>query len=210
MEKVILFPLRPDVKKLNQERVSSFWFDEARNQMYYMNFDDYAVFRSDADGSRFAMAAQLLPLARPVRHWAVSHDTKRVVYYNAREIAVAGIRPEEAPDEGARNFIISYFGDAIRTVFWYSDNYHLIILGEKQIAIIETRLNPEAVVLVSLNRRNAEAWYDARSDILYFSDAQKAQDGTAYDNVYRLELKTKLFPFKDFLRLRSYDREQKD
>jgi len=210
LEKIIMFPLRPDVKKLNQESVSSFWIDASRNLVYYVHFDDQVVFRSEPDGSRFSMIARLLPLKSPAKKWAVSHDGKKLVYYNAREIAIVSLLPEENPDAGPRDFVIVYAGDAIREAVWYSDNYHLIVIGEKQIAIIETRPQAEAVVLASLSSRNAAVSYDPRSEILYFSDKEKAEDGMVYDNVYRLELKTKLYPFKDFLRLKYYDREQKD
>ncbi|MCX5711685.1 MAG: PEGA domain-containing protein [Candidatus Omnitrophica bacterium] len=37
-EKIILFPLRPQVTQLNQDRVTSFWIDEPSGLIYYVYF----------------------------------------------------------------------------------------------------------------------------------------------------------------------------
>jgi hypothetical protein len=76
--------------------------------------------------------------------------------------------------------------------------------------MLEARPNAQPLSLVNLNKRNSAVFYEGRNDILYFSDSQKAEDGKYYDNIYKLELKTKLFPFQGFIGLKPNEREQEN
>ena len=37
------------------------------------------------------------------------------------------------------------------------------------------------------------AFYDTKEDVLYFSDTQRSPDGSAYNNLYKLELSANLY-----------------
>jgi hypothetical protein len=40
-------------------------------------------------------------------------------------------------------------------------------------------------------------------DALYFTDYQKSEDGIMYNNLYKLELKSKPFPFQDLMKINA-------
>ena len=210
MEKVILFPLRPDVKQLNKDRISSFWIADPHDQIYYINLEESAVYKSDIDGEHFKLAANFIPLHLPAKKWIFSPDRQKLLYYNAHQIGLVSLEPEAAPLTQSSQFVIDYLEDNILHVFWDADNYHLIAAGEKKIAILEAKQDAVPFTLVNLNKRDSQVVFDPREETLYFSDSQRAEDGKLYDNVYKLELRAKLYPFMDFMRLKSNDREQKN
>jgi hypothetical protein len=210
MEKVILFPLRPDVKQLNKEGISSFWIADPRDQIYYINIEASAVYKSDLDGEHFKLAANFIPLRPPAKKWIFSPDRQKLLYFNGHQIGLVSLDPQGAPLTQPSQFVINYPEDNILHIFWHADNYHLIAAGEKRITILEARPDAVPFTLVNLNKRDSQVIFDPRDETLYFSDSQRAEDGKLYDNVYKLELKTKLYPFMDFMRLKANDREQKN
>lgn len=210
MEKVILFPLRPDVQQLNKERISSFWVDEARGLVYYINLEDSAVYRSDQEGEHFKLLANFIALRPSPKKWLFSPDRQKLLYFNNREIGLINLQPEGEPLPQEVQFVIEYSTDNIQDIFWHADSYHLIVAGDKRIAILEAKPEAQPFVLVNLNKRNSSVFFDPRNEIVYFSDSQRAQDNKFYDNIYKLELKTKLYPFRDLIRLKPNDREQKN
>ncbi len=210
MEKIILFPLRPDVQQLNKERISSFWVDAPRNLVYYINLEDSAVYRSDLDGEHFKLVANFIALRPALKKWLFSPNRQKLLYFNSHQIGLINLQPEGEALPQEAQFVINYPADSIQDIFWHGDNFHLIVAGEKKICIVEAKPQAEPFVLANLNKRNSSVFYDPQEDRLYFSDSQRAEDGKFYDNIYRLELKTKLYPFRDLIRLKSNDREQKD
>ena len=44
--------------------------------------------------------------------------------------------------------------------------------------------------------------------VLYFLDSQRAADGNYYDNVYKLELNAKSFPFQKLIRTEENERPE--
>jgi hypothetical protein len=210
MEKVMLFSLRPELQQLNKERVSAFWVDDPRNLVYYINFEDNAVYRSDLEGEHFKLVVNFIPLRPALKKWLFSPDRQKLLYFNNHQIGLIDLQPEGQVLPQALQFVIDYPNDNIQDIFWHSDNYHLIIAGEKRICIMEAKPQAEPFALANLNKRNASVFFDPRNEIIYFSDSQRAVDGKFYDNIYKLELKTKLYPFRDFIRLKPNDREQKD
>ena len=78
-------------------------------------------------------------------------------------------------------------------VFWHSDSYHLVVLTDKYIQVIESRQGALPVNLVELNRGGSTAFYDSKEDTLYFSDSQRSPDGSFYNNLYKLELSANLY-----------------
>jgi hypothetical protein len=210
MEKVILFPLRPDIQQLNKERISSFWVDEPRNLIYYINVEDSAVYKSDLEGEHFKLVANFIALKPALKKWLFSPDRQKLLYFNNHQIGLIDLQPEGVSLPRETQFVIDYPDDNIQDIFWHADNYHLIIAGEKRICILEAKSEAAPFVLVNLNKRNASVFFDSREEVIYFSDSQRAQDGKFYDNIYKLELKAKLFPFMDLMRLKPNDREQKN
>ncbi len=210
MEKVLLFPLRVDVQKLNKEKISSFWMDESRNLVFYVSQDENALYRSDPNGEHFKLVVDFVPLKTAPKKWLFSPDREKLLYFNSRQIGVIDLQPQDETLPKDSQIVIDYPQDNIQDIFWYEDNYHLIIAGEKKIAIIEAKSDGQPFTLVNLNKRNSSVFYDPHEEAVYFSDSQKALDGKIYDNIYKLELKTKLVPFMDLMRLKPNEREQKD
>ena len=209
MEKVILFPLRADIQKLNKEKISSFWIDEARNLIFYVNPDENAVYKSDLNGERFKLVVNFTPLHPLAKKWVFSPDRQKLLYFNSRQIGLINLQPQD-DSVSQDSQVIDYQADNIQDIFWHEDNYHLIIAGEKKIAIIEAKADAQPFTLVNLNKRNSSVYFDPGEEIIYFSDSQKALDNKFYDNIYKLELKTKLSPFMDLMRLKPNEREQKN
>jgi len=48
------------------------------------------------------------------------------------------------------------------------------------------------VRLVKLNKEDPVGYYDRNSNILYFNDSIRSQDGSVFNNLYRLDLNTNL------------------
>lgn len=201
LEKVILFPVRPDVKKLNKEVITNFWVDETKAALYYINEEDNSLYKSDLDGDRLERIAGLMKLSAPAKKWKVSPDREKVCYYNSRQIGITSFDPlKEQPYETQAGFIVEHPHEVINEVFWHSDGFHLVVVGNKTIEVLEARLDSRPLALVSLNKKNTSSFYDLHTDTLYFADTQKADDGRYYDNVYKLELNNKLYPFYELMK----------
>ncbi len=193
LEKIILFPLRPNIKQLNAERLFFFWVDEERAAIYYVNSEDNGIYKSDLEGQGSEKIADFLPLQTPAIKWKLSPDREKLLYFNARQIGIVYLKPQDKPFL-APPFVLNYPEDKIIDVFWHSDSYHLILVGRRGIEALEAEPNAVPVALVNLSKRNTSCFYDAHSDSLYFLDYQKAADGNFYDNLYKLELNKRTFP----------------
>jgi hypothetical protein len=207
LEKIILFPLRPDIQQINTERISFFWCDETKTSLYYVNRDENAVYRSDMDGKRFEQVCSFSPINPQPRKWEVSPDKNRLFYFNARQVGIVALpqgRKRKIPESA---IILNFPSDVINDVFWYADSYHIILICSKRILICEARVDATPVTLVNLAKRNASGFYEAHSDSLYFMDAQEAPDGNIYDNLYRLEMRNRVYPFSlpDFITLKGLE-----
>lgn len=201
VEKVILFPLRPYIKKLNKEIISTFWVDEAKGIMYYVNEDEHSVYKSDLDGDRFEKLTDFLPIAPLPKKWRLSPDREKLVYFNTHQIGILNIAQEKELFLGGDALIIDYPSGNITDVFWHSDSFHLVVVSGTKIEIVEAKKDSTPVTLAALNKRNSSAAYDVRTDTLYFMDYQKAADGKNYENLYKLELNAKLYPLKELMKL---------
>jgi hypothetical protein len=210
LEKVILFPLRPDIKQLNKEKVNAFWFDELRGAIYYVDLEANALYRSDLEGNHFSLVCSFIGMRPAPKGWEFSAGRERLLYYNSHQIGIIQLVPEAETPAGESMFVLNYPQDSINRVFWHQDGYHLIVAGARRIAMMEAQPGSQTFTLASLNKRNSVVSYDARNDALYFMDAQKAEDGTTYENTYKLELKSRLFPFQELeglIRRKNNDRE---
>ena len=202
LEKVILFPLRSNIKQLNRDRLSSFWVDEDRETIYYINPEDNSIYKSDLEGRDSEKIVDFLPLQPPVIKWKLSPDREKLLYFNAYQIGIVYLEPQNKISQG-QPFVLNYSDDKIIDVFWHSDNYHLVLVSRKSIEALEAQPQTEPVLLVNLNKKNTSCFYDTRTDTLYFLDSQRAADGNFYDNLYKLELNAKTFPLQDLIKLKS-------
>ncbi len=210
LEKVILFPLRPDIQKLNKEKISAFWIDEIKAAVYYIDKESKTIYTSDLEGDHFKEAASFPPLIPPPKRWELSPDRDKLLFFNAHEIGLVYLGAEEHPAVRERMFTVQFPYDTINEVFWYSDSYHLVMLTDKKVMITEARQDAIPVSLIPLNKKNATGSYDVRTDTLFFIDAQEAVDGKMYDNLYKIELHNRLYPFSDFIRLKPNERREKN
>ena len=203
LEKIVLFLLRPHIKQLNKERLSSFWIDEEDKAIYYVNQDDNIIYISNLEGENYKRIAPFIPITPPPLKFKLSPDKQKLLYFNKRQVAVAYLinRREASPKD--EPFILNYPAEGIVDVFWHSDSYHLILADERRIQAREVRPDSPAVELVVLSRKNSAIFYDLDTDTLYFTDYQKADDGNLYNNLYKLELNTKNFPFQGLIKIKA-------
>ncbi len=203
LDKIILFPLRQDVKQLNKEKLGTFFVDENRDIIYYVNEEENIIYKSDLNGERFEAVSNFIPILPLPKKWKISHDKEKLLYFNNHQIGIMSLAPEDASGYSFVDFVISYTDGVLRDIFWYSDNYHLILVTNKKIEITEATPESVPVTLINLSKRNTPAYYDLRSDALYFMDYQKAADGNLYDNLYKVELGKKLPYLKDFMKIKT-------
>jgi len=206
-EKIILFPERPFITKLNQGMIHTLWMDEAKGTIYYVNEEDNSLYKSDYDGMHFKKIANFSPIQPRPRKWKLSPDREKVLYFNAHKIGIIYLKADDSLSFPETVFILEYPSENIHEVFWHSDNYHLIVVTDKKICTLEANPHFRTLTLVTLNRPSPYCYYDVRTDTIYFMDSQKADNGKIYDNFYKLELNAKFYPIQEFMRLRpSFER----
>lgn len=199
LDKIILFPQRPDIKQLNKEAVSSFRIDKDAGLIYYLGQSDSLLYVSDIEGGDFKRLGALPRMRTPAKDWKISSDRTKALCFNIYEIAIVFLDGQEERGIRQPSFVLDYSGRRIMDAFWHADNYHLIVVTDRSIEAHEARLDSLPVVLVNLNKRNAPAFYDPDSNTLYFADLERAPDGGIYDNVYKLDLGTKFGLLQDLL-----------
>jgi len=193
LEKIILFPLRPDVKQLNRYNFSSFWVDEAKEDIYYIGFEENSIYSSDLHGQHYRRLANFTGLTTKPLGWKVSPDRNKFLYFNTNQIGFSYFVLSADMDKRRPSFIINYPLGKIIDVFWHSDSYHIIIVGENDIEAMEARPHSRPVFLTNRNKKSGAVSYDISTDTLYFIDSQEASDGNTYDNLYKLELNSRNF-----------------
>jgi len=203
LEKIILFPLRSNVKKLNRERLSAFWVDQDREIIYYVNQEENSVYRSDLNGEHYEKLADITAIFPPPIKWVVSPDEKKLLYFNEHQIGLANIRPHKEQSLSPPSFILNYSPGKIAQIFWHSDSYHLVLISDQDIAVLEAKPDTLPTVLVTLSKKDNALFYDARRGALYFLDYQTAADGKMYNNLYKLELNAENYPLHEFIKLKS-------
>lgn len=190
LDKIILFPLRPNLQQLNRERFSTFRIDTERKEIYYLDQVNKTVYRSNFDAGNFEDIVSLPQNFTPINGWEVSADRRKLFIFNEHQISVVCF--DNQGDYGYPDFpvYLDYPQEKVINVFWYSDNYHLIVLTDKHIQVTESRAQAKSINLVELNKEGVDAFYDAKEDVLYFSDSQRSSNGSFYNNLYRLDLST--------------------
>ena len=193
VDKVILFPVRPNLQQLNQEKFSSFRIDPEKRVVYYLDQEKKVVYRSNLDANNFEDIASLPEKFTQVNGWEVSPDKRKLFIFNHHQISVIFFDNQIDYEYSASVVSLDYPQAKIINVFWHSDSYHLVILTDKHVQVIESRPGAVPINLVELNREGSAAFYDAKEDTLYFSDSQRSPDGNFYNNLYKLELSANLY-----------------
>lgn len=202
LDRVILFAVQPDIRKLNKEKVSSFFLDETRKLVYYVDLESRLVYRSDPEGDHFREVAGFPPMLPAPEEWRLSPDRTRLFYHNRRELAGIDLLPEAERVSRQQMAAVSFGRERIVDAFWYSDSYHVLVITDKRILITELAPRAVPVELVRLQTTRPGYAYDRQSDILYFVDDQEGPDGKRYDNVFKLELRRE-FPLDELIGLKA-------
>jgi hypothetical protein len=202
LEKIILFPIRPNIKQLNIERISSFWMDEEKERIYYIDQEDNIIYKSDLEGESFKEIGGV-PEMKPIpKKWKASPDKEKLLGFNLHQIAIIYLNTPDDSSAAGSPFVLDYSKHKIVDVFWHSDSYHLILITDTNIGVLEASPQTIAVNLVNLNKKNVSCFYDNSKDTLYFMDSGEGSDGKLYDNVYKLELSAKAYPFQELIKTR--------
>lgn len=208
IEKVILFPKRSNIKQLNNENASSFYVDLDRKTIYYFNRRDNAVYESDLDGDRFVRLNFLPEAFRGMpRGLKFSLDKEKMMVFNRHQVCILYLSPKGRLLHGHPPLVLSYHDRNIIQAFWHSDNYHLVLVTDKNISVLETNNNTNEVSLVNLNSAPSGLYYDTDRDSLYFSDYQMGTDGMVYENVYKLEFTEKVSMINNVVKIRQNEKE---
>ncbi len=208
LEKIILFPVRQNVQRLNREAAEFFWIDEQRGAVYYINGS--SVYKADYDCVHAEESVPFVPLSPVQKRWELSYDREKLLYFNSRQIGIVLLHPYPGQPREEVQFVLDFPSESIHEVFWHSDNYHIVVVCNRKIVITEARKGALPLNLVSLNARGSRVFYDGKNDTLFFSDLEEASDGNAYTNLYKLELNQKLYPFQfqEFIRLKAREQLQ--
>lgn len=188
LDNVILFPLRPNLQQLNRERFSSFRIDTEKKVIYYLDQENRVLYRSDLDAGNFEDIASLPEKFTQIAGWQVSEDKRKMFVFNRYQISVVFFDNPDDYEHPDSPVFLDYPRERIINVFWHSDSYHLIVLTDRHVQVIESRPRALPVDLVELNKAGASAFYDSKENALYFSDSQRSPDGSFYNNLYKLDL----------------------
>jgi len=199
LDKIILFPLRPNIKQISQDNISSFWVDSDKGRIYYVDDEDGIIYRSDLEGEHFQGLGSLPGIGSAPKKWKISPDKEKLLCFNLHQIAVVYLERQNRPGREENPVVLDYPNHRLVDVFWHSDNYHLILVSDKTIEVLEISPKNTAVTLVNLNKKNISPLYDDSADTLYFIDSEKASDGKFYDNVYKINLNMKSYPFRELM-----------
>jgi hypothetical protein len=203
LDKIILFPLRSNVMQLNKEPLLTFWVDEENKTVYYINQDGDSVCSSDIEGGHYDKLASLAPIVPAALRFKLSPDKTKLIHFNKHQLGIVVFPVKRDQQISSTSFILNYPDSVITDVFWHSDSFHLILVAEKKIEVLEARPGSPFLGLVNLNHKTHSISYDLSTDALYFTDYQKADDGNFYNNLYKLELNTRAFQFQDLMKLKS-------
>lgn len=199
VDKVILFPVRPNLQQLNQEKFSTFRIDTEKKVVYYLDQEKKVLYRSNLEAHNFEDIASLPDKFTQINGWEVSADQKKIFIFNHHQVSVIFFDTRIDFEYAGSVVFLDYPQEKIVDVFWHSDSYHLVVLTDKHVQVIESRSGAMPINLVELNKGGAAAFYDIKEDALYFSDSQRSPDGSFYNNLYKLELSANLYVFEKLI-----------
>ncbi len=207
-EKIILFPNRPNIKQLNQDKISFFWVDKEGGRIYFFNQDENILYKSNLEGEKFeeigSIPQEFSSLPKELK---ISPDRQRMLIFNAHQICALTLKSQGDLSYIKAPVILNFSNKQINNVFWHSDSYHLILITDRDVEVLETEENSNPVILVSLKNKNTDIFYDMDKDALYFMDSQRGADGILYNNTYKLELNNKENLLDDLIKLRQNEKE---
>ncbi|MDD4899828.1 MAG: PEGA domain-containing protein [Candidatus Omnitrophica bacterium] len=190
LEKIILFPVRPNIRQLNKEKFSAFWLDEEKAEIYYAG-EDNAIYRSDFEGNNYERIATFLQIDPAPVKFVASPDRKKIAYFNKHKIGITYLDAYSGQPFFSQQFVLDYPSGVLFNIFWHSDSYHLVLLANRAVEVLEAKPEAVPIALATLNKKNPSCSYDLHNDTLYFIDSQRAADGNMYDNLYKLELNSR-------------------
>lgn len=202
LDKIIFFPLRPNIKQMNKERISAFWLDKDKGAVFYVNEEGRNVYESDLEGENFHRIGSLPQITRVRMRCKVSGDKQKLLCYGPQKIAIENLEAQNASSSSGAPVTFNYSHRNIMDVFWHSDSYHLVVVTDRNIEALEAEPNARPVNIVNLNRNDTRVFYDDVKDAVYFLDREKAQDGKIYNNAYKLELGPRLYQLQDLIKAR--------
>ncbi|MDO8661798.1 MAG: PEGA domain-containing protein [Candidatus Omnitrophota bacterium] len=203
-ERIILFPDRPNIKQLNQDKVSSFWVDKEGGRVYYFNQEENILYKSNLEGEKFEEIGSIPQgFSSLPKELKISHDRQQMLIFSAHQICALTLKGQGDLAYLKAPVILKFPNKQVNNVFWHSDSYHLILVTDKDVEVLESDENSKPVILVSLNSKNPGIFYDTDKDALYFMDSQRGEDGILYNNTYKLELSNKENLLDDLIKLRQ-------
>lgn len=203
-EKIILFPDRPNIKQLNQDKISFFWVDKDGQRIYYLNQEENILYKSNLEGERFEEAGSMPSgFSSLPKELKISPDRQKMLIFNSRQVCALTLKNQGDLSYSRAPVILSLSNKHINNVYWHSDSYHLVLVTDKDIEVLEIEENSNPVILAPLGRKNPGVFYDTDKDTLYFMDSQKGSDGILYNNAYKLELNNKENLLNDLIKLRQ-------
>ncbi|MFH0762915.1 MAG: PEGA domain-containing protein [Candidatus Omnitrophota bacterium] len=208
-EKIILFPTRSNIEKVSNESALSFWLDDKRGSIYYVGQEDNSIYKSELDTEAYRKISSFPRQVSLPLNWRPAPDGEKLLCFDSHQLMMVPLDSQSQLPVEKEPVPLYVSRDAIVDVFWHSDSYHIIVVTDNNIEALEAMRSSRPVNLISLNKKSTCAFYDLKSDILYFLDSQQAADGEAYDNVYRLDLSSKFDPFRELMRLRTNGQGQK-
>jgi hypothetical protein len=188
IDKIILFAREPNLAQLNQAGFSTFRVDHEKKVVYYLDQEKKLVYRSNLDASNFEDIASLPDGFNQINGWEVSPDKSKLFIYNHHQINIIYFDTQNDYAYPVVPVFIDYPQVKVLNVFWHSNSYHLVVLTDRNVQVVESRPQAAPVNLVELNKAGSEAFYDTRVDVLYFSDMQRDPEGNFHNNLYKLEL----------------------
>lgn len=188
LDKIILFSITPNLLQLNQEEFSSFRIDTEKKLAYYLDQNKRIIYRSDLAAGNFEDIANLPEDLLQISAWEVSPDGKKVAIFNNHQLNILFFDTQNDYEYLNSPIFLDYSREKIINVFWHSDSYHLIVLTNRYVQIIEASPSTKPINLVELNNENVSAFYDHQENILYFKDSRKKSVAKVSNNLYKLEL----------------------
>lgn len=208
LENIILFPVRPNLKKLNKEKISGFWVDEERGRIYYFDSRENLVYTSGLKGEDFQDVGMLPEITPPPKRWKVSPDKKKAVFFNANQAVVAEMEGEEGRALPDAAVVLNFSGRRLLDIFWHSDSFHLVAVTDKGVEVVETGAAAIPVTLLEHLKGAGDYYYNEKEDALYFLDYPEVLSSGSGD-LFKLDLSLKSSIFQNLLRPKSDERSKR-
>jgi hypothetical protein len=182
--------------------------DKDRGRIYYVDLKEGIIYKSDLDGEDFQDIGTFPEMLPHPKKWKLSPNREKLLFFNPTQIMVVTLELEEGKSIPDSAVLLNLADTKIVDAFWHSDSYHIIVVTDKAIEVLEAQPKTVPIELLGFNKKNTAVFYDETKDVLYFLDSQRAPDGNYYDNVYKLELNVKSFPFQKLIETKENERPE--